>query len=341
MNTNQNTNTTEQIFNLDILNELANTHRELMHNLNSLINNFETNKDIFDFVNEFVEKKNLKLAFPIGISINHIIAHDSYHENNLKKLKRGDFIKIDVGFIQDGNIIDSARTFVYKYDIGAELPKSITDSEIILNKIEEYIRKQIEENGCIQIQKISTLSNALITTMGYSTIDYLGGHTIEFGKVHGSHYILNTPLRLLPSEAKMFIDPDATIGEEEMFAIEIYIGEKKSSGKMIKSSTLPITHYQVDLDNVDFANLKLNGEALNVLNELKKETGGLVYPSYLNKKYNSKIISKLIELKLIIVHEPLEYVCSNPKEKIKYVQYEDCFLIRNGTLINLSKKNIT
>ena len=32
----------------------------------------------------FIKKNNLSKAFPIGISINEVIAHDSFHELNLK-----------------------------------------------------------------------------------------------------------------------------------------------------------------------------------------------------------------------------------------------------------------
>jgi methionine aminopeptidase len=76
-----------------------------------------TNKDIYDYIDNYIKKNNLSKAFPIGISINYVIAHDSFHESNVVNLKKGDFIKIDVGLIEDGNIIDCARTFVYKSEI--------------------------------------------------------------------------------------------------------------------------------------------------------------------------------------------------------------------------------
>jgi len=214
---------TTKIFCLDTLNKLGNLHKNLIFILEKSINTFITDKDIYDFINKFIGDNNLSKAFPIGISINHIIAHDSYHESNLKILKKGDFIKIDVGFIESGNIIDCARTFVYK----SEIPNCIRDCEMICDQIENYIREQIKTEGKVQIQKISALTNSLIVTKGYSALDFLGGHTIEYGKVHGKHYILSKPLKLLPKEASNYIDQNAEIGEEEMFAIEIYLGEKK------------------------------------------------------------------------------------------------------------------
>lgn len=336
MNLNLNLN---EIFCLETLEELGNYHKNLFLQLKIQLDKFESDKDIYDFINNYINKNNLSKAFPIGISINHVIAHDSYHESNIKKLNVGDFIKIDVGLIQNGNIIDSARTFVYKSNQLDKIPDAIADCEWIANEVEKYIRKQIEIFGLIPIQKISTIANATIAYKKYSTVDYLGGHTIEYNKVHGRHCILNKPIGKLPKEALELIDKDAIIGPEEMFAIEIYIGEKNIPGTMIKSSTIPTTHFQLNLNlnEIQTIKSKLNKSERETLDKLFEETQGLAYEYIVNKKYDSKIIKKLINSNAIIKHEPLEFKCSNPNEKNKYVQYEDCFLIRNNCLINLSK----
>lgn len=321
----------EETFDLEILNKLGNYHKKIMNELEEKINTFETNKDIYNYINNYLKSNNLSKAFPIGISINHVIAHDSFHESSIKKLKVGDFIKIDIGIIELGNIIDSARTFVYKSD----LPQSITDCKLIAKNIEESISKDLNEGKPILIQKISALTNALIISKGYNALDFLGGHTIEYGKVHGKHYILNKPLKLLPKDALMFIDPMAVIGEGEMFAIEIYIGEKKAAGNMIKSSTIPITHYQVN-DDIDSKLLeKLKPGEREQFEKIKLDTRGLAYEYTIHSNYNTQIINKLIKENYIVKHEALEFK-SGSKEKIKYIQYEDCFIIKDNELINLS-----
>jgi methionine aminopeptidase len=317
----------DKIYNVDILEKLGNLHKILMKDLDESIDLVITNKDIYEHIDNYIKKNNLSKAFPIGISINHVIAHDSFHESNIMNLKKGDFIKIDVGLIEDGNIIDCARTFVYRSDI----PQCINDCTQIAKSVEKFIEKQIEQEGKIQIQKISAMTNALVSSKGYDALDYLGGHTIEYGKVHGKHFILNKPLKLLPKEAEKFIDKFAEICEEEMFAIEIYIGEKKSSGNMIKSLSIPVTHYQV----VEQSDIKLNQEEKEIVNKIATITNYLVYDYTLHKDFNQKIIKKLIEIGVIIKHDALEFK-SNSKEKIKYIQYEDCYLIRDGKLINLS-----
>jgi methionine aminopeptidase len=330
---------TNSKFDLDILNCLAKYHKEMMNEIGEKLNNFKTNKDIYEFINNFYHQNNLSKAFPIGISINHIIAHDSYNESNLKTLRKGDLIKIDFGLIECGNIIDSARTFCYGLD-NDDLVQSIVDSEIIVGKIENFIRKQIETEGKILIQKISAFANATIVSCGYNNyLDLLGGHTIEYGKVHGSHYILNKPLKLLPKEASYFIDPEATIGEVELFAIEIYIGEKNINGKMIKNNILECTHFQLN-EKKELDSIKLNKEEKDVIEKIFIETQGLVYELEINKKFDKRIIKNLIDKNAIIKYEPLEFV-SNTKEKIKYVQYEDCFIIKDKKLINLTSSSYT
>jgi len=321
-----------KVFSLEILNKLGNYHRNLMKEISNVINNFKTNKQIYEYIDDYITKNKLNKAFPIGISINHVIAHDSYHESNILKLNEGDFIKIDVGLIEYRNIIDSARTFIYN---NLETPQSIIDSKNICKQVEEYIRKKIENEGKIKIQAISILINMLITTKGYSNLDFLGGHTIEYNKVHGSQYILNKPLNLLPKQASNYIDSNAEIGEGEMFAIEIYIGDKKYSGNMVKSIKIPVTHYQLNKKE-EIEKLKLDKDELEIINNIFLETGGLVYEYKIHKKFNIKIIKKLIDNGIIIKHEALEFI-SNFKEKIKYVQYEDCFIINNGELLNLSE----
>lgn len=319
-------------FDLNILIKLGNLHKKLMKELGEQINNFNTDKDIYLFINDYLKENELKKAFPIGISINQIIAHDSFHQSNITRLKKGDFIKIDVGLIEDGNIIDSARTFVYNDNV----PKCIDDCKTIAKSIEESISKTVIEGETVQIQKISALTNALIVMKGYVALDYLGGHTIEYGKVHGKHLILNKPYKLLPKEAHQFIDPNAEISEGEMFAIEIYIGEKKALGTMIKNNTISTTHYQINENTTKYELDKLTLDEKNVYLDIMKITNNLVYGYNLHLDYNKNIIKKLIDLKYIIKHEPLEFKSNIRGEKIKYIQYEDCFIIKDNQLINLT-----
>lgn len=323
----------DQQFNLEILKKLAQHHKNLMSLIQDEFDlfNFTSDKDIYDFITQYFVENNLEKAFPVGISINQIIAHNSYHPTNLIKLKPNDFVKIDFGLIEQGNIIDSARTFVYK-PVNSCIPKAILDAQNITKKIENYIRQEIQTNNIVNVQKISTLTNALIVQAGYDSLGLIGGHSIEFGKVHGKKLILNKPLGLLPPQAKNFIDENWTLSNNEMFAIEIYLPEFKASGDMIQSTTIPITHYSVDTTKTDFKNLSKSEQ--ETLNQLNIKTNGLVYEHFVHDLYNKKNISELVKKNFIIKHYPLEFKSQN-NNRVKYVQYEDCFLIQSNQLFNL------
>ncbi len=328
------------MFNIEILEKLGNHHRNIMKLIMNNLDSWKTDKEIYDEINLYMNNFNLKKAFPIGISINNVVAHDSYHESNLKILCKGDFIKVDVGLIEEGNIIDSARTFVYQEKNLEESDYNpIKDSKFIVEQIEKFIQKEIDLNGNVLIQRISTLTNALIISKGYNSIGMLGGHTIELGKVHGKNLILNRPLKLLPKEAANYIDPEAKITNGEMFAIEIYIPDKKISGELIQNINIPVTHFQIEDNDINKLNNLSNSEREIYLN-IKEETKDLVYEYQVHKKYSSNKIEKLINKKFIIKHYALDYKTDKKDDTVKFIQYEDCFIILDGKVINLSKDNI-
>lgn len=319
-------------FDIEILKELGNTHIELMELLNIKMNDFNTNRDIYDYINAFVCENYLNLAFPIGISINQVIAHDTYHPNNLITLKEGDFVTIDVGFYKEGNIIDAARTFTYKN----ELHKSINDCKSYVDKIEDYIRNELNKNGFVNIQRISKMTELLVNTGGYTGVSYLGGHNVELGKVHGSKLILNKPLTSLHSQAANLVDKNATLSRGEMFCIEIYMGEKLAEGQMIKSTKIPVTHFELyDKVNKD----KMTKREVEIYDSIMDETEGYAYNYSVHERFNKnkKILEEMIKKEYIIPHHPLEYKASMGTI-IKFTQHENTFLINEkNKLINLTK----
>jgi len=321
-------------FNLEILNKLGSKHIELMSSLKENINNFRSDKDIYDFINNFNIENDLEISFPIGISINHIIAHNSYHENNLINLSEGDLITIDVGFIEEGNIIDAARTFSYH---NKEEPKCINDCESYVNRIEDYIREQLNKEKKVNIQQISKLTEILVKTGGYTGLDFLGGHDVRLNKVHGDKLILNKPLSSLPKQAEQFINREENLGYNEMFCIEIFMSERFTQGQMIKSTKIPVTHYELN-DKLDLN--KLNSQEKKVYDELSEMTNNLAYYYQIHQdisKKDKKILEKLIKRGYIIAHEALEFK-TGTGSLVKFVQHENTFIItKEGELINLTR----
>ncbi len=363
-------------FNLDILTKLGTHHKKIMEMLRSNINNMNTNKELYNFVNNYLIKHSINKAFPIGISINEIIAHDSYHKDNKIKFNDGDLIKVDIGLEEDGNIIDSARTFIYTPTPPAStaptvsmtattattattsttstLPTSISTNadgaykeedikavgicrEIVKN-VEIFIKNEYSNNKKINIQKISNEIYNNIIANGYHALDFLGGHTIEHGKVHGKKLILNKPLTHLPEQCKSFINPNDELVEGEMFAIEVFIPNKKTNGYMMQNDKLLITHYELDDELIEICGttgLKEGGE--DVLKDITTITKGLPYEYRIHDKYDKYIIKSLITKGYIKKHLPLQWV-DRDKKNIKYIHYEDCFIIDPGKgIVNLSQ----
>ena len=318
-------------FNLEKLNYLANHHKTLMELVKSKLETQElkTNKNLYDFMTEYYKNNNLNKAFPIGISVNNIIAHDSYHPDHIITFKKGDYIKVDFGLEEEGNIIDSARTIEYGE---SEMSKPITDCKEIVEEIEKYIDKELEKNKKILIQKISVLTNLQIVSRGYNTLDFLGGHSIEKGCVHGKKLILNKPLNLLPEECGSHIDKNAELAEGEMFAIEVYIPNIKSSGTMIQNVKLPVTHFEIDRS---FKINLLNVKEREVFQAIKVLTKGLPYEYHIHEGLDKKIVKSLVNKEAIIRHLPLEWV--DKSNGIKYIQYENCYIIKDNKIINLTK----
>ena len=89
-------------FNKDILLKLGEEHKKLMDLVRNNINDMKSDKNLYKFIDTYMSTNNLNKAFPIGISINEIIAHDSYHKDNKKYFKEGDLIKVDIGLEEEG-----------------------------------------------------------------------------------------------------------------------------------------------------------------------------------------------------------------------------------------------
>jgi methionyl aminopeptidase len=317
-------------FNLDILTKLGTHHKKIMEMVRSNINSMNTNKELYNFVNNYLTEHSINKAFPIGISINEIIAHDSYHKDNKIKFNDGDLIKVDIGLEEDGNIIDSARTFIYTPQSSPKVDRKEGDIKAvgicreIVKNVETFIRNEYATNKKINIQKISSEIYNNITANGYHALDFLGGHTIEHGKVHGKKLILNKPLTHLPEQCKSFINPDDELVEGEMFAIEVFIPNKKTNSYMMQNDKLLITHYELNDKLIEIEG-GIEGKG-DVLKDIATITKKLPYEYRIHDKYDKYIIKSLITKGYIKKHLPLQWV-DKDKKNIKYIHYEDCFII--------------
>jgi hypothetical protein len=104
---------------------------------------------------------------------------------------------------------------------------------------------------------------------------------------------------------------------------------------MIQNTKLLVTHYEV---NEKYSMENLSEKEFIVLENIIKITKLLPYEYIIHDNYDKYVIKSLLEKGKIIKHLPLEWI-DKSKKKIKYIQYEDCFIIdKDDNIINLSKK---
>ena len=132
------------------------------------------------------------IAFPTGISINNVIAHDTVNMEDQRIFKDNDICKIDFGVHINGRIIDSAFTYSFndRYRALIDATKDATMSAIkmigpdtLCNDVSKHIQEviesyELEKNG--KIVPIYAVRN-------------LGGHSIDQYNIHSGKLILCTP----------------------------------------------------------------------------------------------------------------------------------------------------
>jgi methionyl aminopeptidase len=169
------------------------------------------------------------IAFPVGVNINNVAAHDSKTKNiNGKGLdddrvfNKGDVVKIDIGVHINGRIIDSAFTHIVTDQPGVHDEKNIYNA--VLEASRESVLTSIKMAGPDQrldemSETISEIINAFEVEIGddalpVKPVEGIGGHNIKKYQIHGGKLILTTP--------DYDVQGDFRMEEDEIYAIETY-----------------------------------------------------------------------------------------------------------------------
>ena len=159
------------------------------------------------------------LAFPVGVSINNVAAHDSALLDDDRCLERGDVVKIDFGVHQNGHIIDSAFTHVVGFD------DSDSEYENLLEASRDATYSAIAMSGPdTRLLELSEVISEIISSYELPLDSYvknkqivpvegLGGHDILPYRIHGDKLILS-----VPNQAQEGMKME----EGEIYAIETY-----------------------------------------------------------------------------------------------------------------------
>lgn len=134
-------------------------------------------------------------AFPLGISVNEIIAHDTAMLGDDRVLQKNDIVKIDLGVHINGCIIDSAFTSIVD---GDDLTN--TYYEPLLQATADATYTGICMSGPdVELYELSTAINEVIESYeledgtAVNAVFGLGGHNVLPYKVHGGKLILSVP----------------------------------------------------------------------------------------------------------------------------------------------------
>ncbi|KRZ52946.1 Methionine aminopeptidase 2 [Trichinella nativa] len=173
---------------------------------------------------------NAGLAFPTGVSLNHVAAHYTPNAGDDTVLQYGDVCKVDFGVHVNGRIIDSAFTvhFDPKYDRLVEAVKDATNTGIKEAGIDVRLCDVGEA-----IEEVMTSYEVELNGKTYQVkpIRNLNGHSIGPYRIHSGKTV---PIVKGGEAVKM--------EENEVFAIETF----GSTGKGYVHEDLECSHYIKD-----------------------------------------------------------------------------------------------
>lgn len=147
-------------------------------------------------ITELTKENNLTagIAFPTGVSLNNIIAHDTANPNDDRIFTFNDICKIDYGIHYNGRIIDCAFscTFNPSYQPLLQASKEamwsaikLAGPDVLCNEISENIKEVIESYE-VEING---------KTYKIKSVEDLGGHSIDQYDIHSGKLILCSPCK--------------------------------------------------------------------------------------------------------------------------------------------------
>lgn len=155
--------------------------------------------DIAQFVEGKIKEYGAEIAFPVNISLNDVAAHYSPPAADETLLKKGDYIKVDMGCHIDGYIADTA----YTIKVGEPDDDLIKASQEGLHAALSMIKAGVTTG------EVGKAIEDAITGYGFRPIENLTGHGL-------GHYSIHSP----PSVPNIDDGSKTTLKEGDTIAIE-------------------------------------------------------------------------------------------------------------------------
>ncbi len=257
--------------------------------------------DLANRVDDLIEKKGARPAFPVNISINDVAAHYTPAVNDATKIGEGDLVKIDIGTHIDGYIGDMAFTYC------SQPSHLITASEKVLEKAIKIIKPGVS------VSEIGTVIEETAKAQDVGVIVNLTGHTLDKFVFHGPPSILNIKN-----------DIQHKFKEGDVIALEPFITE--SNGQIKNSGTVEIYRYMMDRP------VRLT-EARNILKLARDEYHSLPFAKrWLYKKFSPIKVSLAIR-QLRMVEALEEYPVLKEIEGKPIAQSEHTIIVQDKPIV--------
>jgi methionyl aminopeptidase len=264
-------------------------------------------------LDKYSKDKNTGFAFPLGISVNEIMAHDTSMIDDERKLNKNDIVKIDLGIHVNGSIIDSAFTtiidgdseFIDFYNPLLQATQDATYSGICLSGVDARLYEISE--GIKEVIESYELENGT----PIKAVNGLGGHNILPYKVHGGKLILSCP-----HECQL----NMKMEENEVYAVETFAST--GYGEISQLELKQCNHWMLN-DNLSIKNKTLKN---NLLKWCIEDNNKLPFTQIWCKNIPKleKSFKDAVELNQIIPFPPL-----TDKEHSYSSQFEHTIFIRN------------
>ena len=150
-------------------------------------------------------------AFPVDVSANEMAAHDSPFPDDLRVVKKGDVIKLDIGAHVNGCVTDTAVTIEVNTNKCTDLLKASEEALEAATKLAVEAGTRICDIGAAISEKIKKY--------GFTPISNLSGHGLGQYVVHDKPTIPNynnNDLNKLVEGQHIAIEPFATTGIDQV-----------------------------------------------------------------------------------------------------------------------------
>ncbi len=161
--------------------------------------------DVVEQVEEFIEKRGGRPAFPVNIGIDSVAAHYTPPAGSRDRFPSRGVVKFDVGVHVDGYVADTAATV----DLGGNNQMLVDSARKALEEAIPLIKPGAS------VRLIGSTIEKTITANGYRPVTNLMGHSIERYNLHAGFNMPNTGSTAdvsIPQEIVVAVEPFATSG---------------------------------------------------------------------------------------------------------------------------------